>query len=95
MKRVVGDKELYPYYTLLGWSECISCKYEFRREKGWRKLSGPYYGGCGNWKYVCGECAPTKEEASDLFNRQPYLPDRPPAPPPPRSVRGDTPPCTR
>jgi len=79
MKRVVGDKEIYPHYTLFSWSECVSCNQEFRREKGWRKLSGPFYGGYGNWKHVCGGCAPTKEEASILFNKQSYLPDRPPA----------------
>src|SRR5690554_544147 len=45
MKRVVGDKEIYPHYTLFSWSECVSCNQEFRREKGWRKLSGPFYVG--------------------------------------------------
>ncbi len=79
-KPPLADK-VYFSYPLFFWQRCSCCKQDFRRERGWRYLSGPYHGGSGHWRYLCGTCAPTREEANELVYQNVHIPPRPPAPP--------------
>lgn len=83
MKRehVAPKKSVYHTYPLIFWQRCSCCKLDFRREWGWRYLSGPYFGGRGRWRYLCSSCAPNREAASLLAATDPHRGKRPPAPP--------------
>lgn len=69
-------------YSLFEWHQCIKCRMDFRRERGWCTQTGPYYLGRGRLLYLCSSCAPTKETAELLFlefiNRKPSGPPPPP-----------------
>ena len=54
---------LFPVFTLFEWHQCCKCGQDFRRERGWRFWTGPFYSGCGVLKYLCRECAPTEDDA--------------------------------
>lgn len=54
-------------FPLLFWKKCDRCHDSFRWEWGWSALTGPYYNGCGRWRYLCKECAPDSQAASDYF----------------------------
>lgn len=78
-------KYLYKDYSWFSWKQCSKCKKDFRREKIWRALTGPWHGGSGIERFLCMKCAPTMEEASKFFINNEFLPHKPPAPPaPPR-----------
>jgi hypothetical protein len=80
-------KYLYKCYPLFIWQQCCKCEKDFRREKGWRALTGPWIGGAGVERFLCNKCAPTKKEASKFFVGNEFIPPRPPAPPPPPRKR--------
>lgn len=75
------EHSIYREWPVFFWKTCCKCKQEFRRERGWRFLSGPYYNGGGHWRYLCSTCAPTREAANHLALDGVYIPPRPPAPP--------------
>jgi hypothetical protein len=84
MKRSPKTPEIIPIYTFFEWNLCMQCNKEFRREKGWKKNTGTYYGGKGREKYICSGCAGTEEAAEALFNKHAakiVRPDPPPCPP--------------
>lgn len=76
---------LYRHFALFVWKKCECCGDEFNRERGWRYLSGPFYGGAGKWKYLCGLCAKNTVQATHLIEtigkRRPAKPPPPPSPP--------------
>lgn len=74
---------IFKHFSLFRWHLCCACNKEFRREKGWRFLSGPFFNGHGHLKYVCAKCVPTKERANEYALNSEWMPPRPPAPPPP------------
>jgi len=78
-------------FTLFSWNTCLNCGQEFRRERGYMKETGPYYGGKWREKYVCASCAGNESEADKVFDEhqalrmvRPPAPPAPPAPPPPQ-----------
>lgn len=88
MKRETKKRyqDLNSFFPLLFWYTCTKCKKEFRREKGWRGLTGPWLSGVGQWRYLCRECAPTREDADNFFLNDRWMippPTKRPAPPPP------------
>lgn len=50
------DSRYMRIFTLFRWNQCDMCQSDFRRELGWRYMTGPFYAGVGLWVYVCGEC---------------------------------------
>ena len=80
MKRNHKQKysHLYKCYPLFFWKKCCDCNMEFRRERGWRALTGPFYGGSGLWRYLCNSCGPDLESANDYFLNDKWLPRTPP-----------------
>jgi len=80
-------KDLYRFFPLFTWYKCEKCGQDFRREKGWRALCGPYPGGAGRWLYLCGSCARTLNKADQYFLNMEWMPvpprHMPPPPPPP------------
>lgn len=75
----------YPLYSCRPWFFWVSCSFcekEFRREKGWRAITGPYYNNIGRVRYLCSECAPNRSEAVRYFNEDRWRPPRPSSPPP-------------
>ena len=68
MKREPVDKmEVFSSFTLFKWELCSNCNKEFRREKGWRRLVGPYHGRSGHWQFLCPNCALTISDARWVF----------------------------
>jgi hypothetical protein len=56
----------------------------------WRALTGPFHGrNGGKWRYLCRECASTKELAHIYFASKSFNYPRPPAPKPfpPRKIK--------
>ena len=72
MKRQPIVQDMYRVFPLFAWHKCESCKQEFRRERGWRYFTGPFYGGHGIWRYLCGSCAPTLADAKKLAKSLSY-----------------------
>jgi len=54
---------VYTDFSLFIWHQCASCNEDFRREKGYRFLVGPFYNGGGVWRYLCSQCISSKAEA--------------------------------
>lgn len=89
-------------WPLFMWTRCHKCRRQYRRQKGWAFVTGPYtfsleLGSRGVNNYICIECAPTKERAEIVAeqivdDRAPASPPQSPPPPPARSVKGITPP---
>lgn len=80
-------ENLWSLFPLLFWYECCGCDREFRREHGWRAITGPYGGGGGRVRYLCSECAPTREAADDFFLNSRFVGERPASPSaPPQKV---------
>lgn len=92
MKRKAKKRypDLYQFRSLLFWYPCSKCGKEFRRERGWRALTGPWVNNCGRWRYLCPECAPTREEADEYFLNESWIippPTKRPSPPQPQPPR--------
>ncbi len=89
MKRTIKKKYQYGIcteFTLFMWLKCSCCGKEFRREKGFSFVGGPFQNMIGKVYYVCGVCVPTKEKAHEYAlsgEWAPKLGPPPPAPPPP------------
>lgn len=81
-------REIYSDYNFFFWKKCCKCNLEVRRERIWRTLTGPYFGGNGVWRYLCKSCAPNKEAAYDLFEKKPWIPELPQAPKAPPKPNG-------
>lgn len=64
---------LWRCYPLFFWKECCMCGKDFRREWGWRALTGPYCWGQGVVRYLCSSCAPTKEKAAEIFLKDKWM----------------------
>lgn len=64
----VYERPLYRHYGLFIWRQCSCCKEDFRREKGFRFLVGPFFNGMRRWLYLCGSCAP-EDSAAHKFAR--------------------------
>lgn len=85
MQRTRNNINAHKVFPLLDWKLCECCGKEFVRERGYYRLTGPYYGGLGRQIYVCGRCVGSVEEAHEWFEER----DRkiknsvPPSPPPP------------
>ena len=84
-----NETTTYSIFPMVFWRHCECCSSEFRWARGWRYLGGPFVGGAGVWRYVCGECAPTRELASEMAKQLPcgMRPIKPPPPPSPPRVR--------
>jgi len=63
-QKVVKYHNVTKIWPVFIWRECFKCNQEFRREKGWRILTGPYLNGQGRILYVCGSCAHDKSAAA-------------------------------
>jgi hypothetical protein len=59
------------------WKKCEKCKQAFRREDGFRALTGPFLMGYGVWRYLCESCAPSVDVAHDYFLNKEWIPKRP------------------
>lgn len=74
---------IFNHYTIFTWHQCCMCLADFRRERGYRILVGPFCGGAGHWNYLCPTCASIKERVNTIAINKEYMPARPPAPPAP------------
>ena len=72
---------IYKHYGWFFWRQCCKCNHGFRRDRGWKFLSGPFFQGVGHWRYLCGTCAPTKKDANQLAMAGVYRGTRPPRAP--------------
>lgn len=83
-KHIRKHPRLYPFRTWFIWKQCQKCDCDFRREKGFKSLTGPYYcgTGVGVWRYLCNSCAPSFDIANNYFLNRGYLRPRPPRPTP-------------
>lgn len=70
----------YRVWNWFFWDTCVSCGKEFRRERGWRTLTGPWFRGCGQWRYTCGTCAQTAADAERIAQTC-WIPKTCPPPP--------------
>jgi phage terminase large subunit GpA-like protein len=91
VKYEFGINTTYPWFF---WVHCCECGKEFRREKLWTTLTGPFYNGGGTWRYLCKHCVPTIQEAHKYFIDDRWLkrvmgnpPTCRPAPPKGQGVR--------
>jgi hypothetical protein len=73
MKRPYRKEFVTEQWPIFSWKQCCICKYEFRREHGWKcyynPSRNPYLINPGLDIYLCQSCAPTKFDAEYLFNR--------------------------
>lgn len=88
-KKVRYKYGVHKALPLFRWQECCMCHKEFRRERMFRALTGPFGGGTGRWQFVCRRCAPDKDRAHEIFHNNEWIPPKPKIPPPPpqRAVR--------
>ena len=84
-KHLEEYKYLYPHYSLFSWNQCSKCKKDFRREKIWKALTGPWLGNKGVERFLCTRCAPTRKEANKFFINEEFLSPKPPPPTSPPS----------
>lgn len=75
---------VHGHYGLIFWKKCCACKKDFRREKGWCFMAGPYHGGSGRVYYLCASCAPSKEAANVIAIDGRWILPGPPGPPTPK-----------
>jgi len=77
------------HFSSIFWRYCCMCDKDFRREWGWRALTGPWGNGAGVVRFLCGTCAPTRADADKIFLKRLWLgkrPKHPTPPPPPKTV---------
>lgn len=74
-------KKIKEIYTIFKWNECDSCKYEFRREIGFKVRTDHELGFGMKWTcYLCEKCGESPESALETSKRlSPWPP--PPSPP--------------
>jgi len=80
MKRKYKQKAEYLYRMLFAnifWKSCCICKDEFKFQRAWRFLAGPYYNDAGHWRYICLDCAPNKDTANDIVLSGKWRGERP------------------
>jgi hypothetical protein len=65
----VYEKLYRMMWPCLLWKYCINCNNEFRKERGWRFICGPYFNGEGHNRYICFDCAKDKYEATKCIRR--------------------------
>ena len=63
--------------TILAWRKCRMCNKEFRRERGWRLIGPPIFNGVATVFYLCGDCAPTNEDAERIAMERPWMGKQP------------------
>lgn len=84
-KEIRYKHDISTHFPLFFWKECCMCGKEFRREKMWETITGPFQNRIGHIRNLCKECAPTDDRAHEIFVsgewNEPMA--RPPAPPPP------------
>jgi hypothetical protein len=83
MKRDVAPKYEYGVnieFPIFHWKTCCSCKKEFRREKGYSFVAGPFCGGIGRRRYVCTTCCPTIDDVHAYAISGKWMPSRPTPP---------------
>lgn len=78
---------IYKHYGLFFWQQCSCCKKDFRREKGFRFLTGPFCNGVGHWEYLCEKCAPSKSSANEYVVLGKYMSLMKPPPPSIRNLK--------
>lgn len=87
MKRKHKEKyhSLYRCNPWFFWKKCCQCGDDFRRERGYRAMEGPYYAGVGNWVYLCQSCGPSIDDAHQYFLKEKWkrhiIDTTPPTPP--------------
>ena len=54
------------HFSLFKWEQCCNCKKDFRREKGFKFVVGPVYGGIGKRHFICSKCALTRKKAHEV-----------------------------
>lgn len=64
------SQNTWPIRSWFFWRLCEACKLDFRRENGWRTLSGPFFNGNGHWEYLCQRCAPSLEAVEEFYARR-------------------------
>ena len=69
--------EVNRMWPLFFWYKCAMCGHEIRREWGWEVYAGPYVNGKGHTWYLCGECAPTRDDAVRITNSRAWAGTRP------------------
>jgi hypothetical protein len=93
---VVIYPDIWRTFQWFRWRTCERCREDFRREWGWRYLTGPYHGGIGVEKFLCFSCGgPTPQTATKCIewlnaerkNAKPAGVPSPPPPPPSRFKR--------
>lgn len=63
-----GDPiSLIKIWNFFTWNSCVVCKFDFRREWGWRHTTHSFR---AKWRYVCCGCCPTKDHASDAVKKE-------------------------
>ena len=63
MKRLTPFQPEYsfrPIFPLFFWKQCFHCDQQFRREWGWEHMISA--------DFICKECAPNTEDASNKFS---------------------------
>lgn len=70
---------IFRYFPILYPKRCVCCEYEFVREGMWLFEHGPWNQAFGGTRrFLCKQCAPTRESAHNYANDYAKLPDRPP-----------------
>lgn len=80
MKREHTQKYEYLYRMLLPniiWHECCGCHKDFRFQRGWHAVTGPFYNGDGHRRYLCLDCAPNFETANNFFLNDSWVSPKP------------------
>lgn len=71
------DYDVFKFKSLFAWNKCRLCDKEFRRERGWRLVGPPISNGRASTFFLCGDCAPTIEDAKRIAMERPWMGKRP------------------
>lgn len=74
---------VYTHFSIFSWEVCDDCGEDFRREKGFRLVVGPFSNGRGQCIHLCGTCCPSIDAAHRYAITGQYMPKSKPSPPPP------------